>query len=1304
MINHLLSIKNSLWVVLLLIGTNSIKSQGLVEPMDTGRFQPTWESLKQYSSAPDWYRDAKFGIWAHWGPQCQPEQGDWFARFMYYPGSQRNWFTSNYGTASNVGFKEVINSWKAQNWNPDSIVKVYKNAGAMYFFVMGNHHDNVDMWDSKYQEWNTVKVGPKKDILDGWEKAARKNNLKFGVSIHASHAWSWLEPSQAYDGNLTKADGAGKWWDGLDPQELYAQNHAHSSGWDNSGTIHSQWNWVNGVSIPSAAYCNKFYNRTMDMIKRYNPDLVYFDDTSLPLVSVDNSGNRSTTTVSDVGLRIAASYYNKGANSNGGKVNNVIFGKILTADEKECLVWDVERGIPDKPQDKPWQTCTCIGDWHYNRSIYNNNGYKSANTVIHMLVDIVSKNGNLLLNVPLRGDGTYDEKEYAVVQGITAWMNVNKEGIYGTRPWVIFGEGPTAERANALSGQGFNEGTSYDARDIRYVKKGDSIVYVTLMGWPTTGTAVLKSLASNLPYLSRSIKSIKILGGSDLTYSRSNNGLSINLPATKPATADIGITFKISLDTLSLSNLKDLIKVAGQNDSTAKLNAGTNSGQYSNAAIAVLEAAVVEANKITETNTSAEIQVAFTMLQTAIINLITNGRNLGGIIEYQNSQNITAKYLKEARIFSRSDANTLGTSRFGLLGEPWAYTDNIINQSGNTVGGFDNYSSSQSIGVQKWNASDAAITDGMIYQTTTLPAGKYKLKIKVHENYGLAAGEIYLSATLGNTVPQTANVTTSALGYYDMSQTATGQQYTVCPFTVSQTSAVSIGWSISIAAAASQKSMRVNEILLLDSAGNNISATYLKNYTNIQRKDNSYTRFGVPTNWSADFNIPQTDGSGTKQGIDKYPGYNTLMLGVWDDVARSAKDATNARLYKKITLPAGRYFFGANYETLSGMSKVYLFASKSIPNTTNVESTSIAYHKISADKADGAVYGIEFSLTEQTDVYLGWVGDLTTATQQEFRAKEIVLLQVLPSANSYDKAKAYSAPDANDILIKMPEFARVYNTSGAYRLTPVDYKAYLAGTSDQSMELGVIDFDSVKYSKAYVTTGNANTIASGASYDLFLDSETTPAISVPAIKTAGAFIFEKSESTIGQISGVHKVTLKFNNHASSLMSVGFFGLLRPTITWPTPASITFGTALGAEQLNATATGTTSTPVYDPQSGTILSVGTHTLTVSYAADAKYAAASKSVTIEVTQPLAVEKLSEDGVKIFPNPVYNDVVNVSLTSNKKGSVLKIVNIAGSVVFTKLFEGKSMEVDMKAFASGVYLFRISTPDGEIIKKVDKK
>ena len=161
------------------------------ETMQEGPYESTWESLSQYGGAPEWFQDAKFGIWAHWGPQCQPEQGDWYARNMYNEGSrQYKWHVENYGHPSEFGFKDVIHSWKGEKWNPDSLMALYKKAGARYFFAMGNHHDNFDLWNSKYQPWNSVNMGPQKDILAGWEKAARANGLRFGVSIHAAHAWT----------------------------------------------------------------------------------------------------------------------------------------------------------------------------------------------------------------------------------------------------------------------------------------------------------------------------------------------------------------------------------------------------------------------------------------------------------------------------------------------------------------------------------------------------------------------------------------------------------------------------------------------------------------------------------------------------------------------------------------------------------------------------------------------------------------------------------------------------------------------------------------------------------------------------------------------------------------------------------------------------------------------------------------------------------------------------------------------------------------------------------------------------------
>jgi len=516
---------------------------GIIEPMAQGSFQPTWESLQQYK-VPEWFRNAKFGIWAHWGPQCQPEQGDWYARFMYAEGNREyKWNTQNYGHPSEYGFKDVCNAWKAEKWDPEKLVTLYKKAGARYFFAMGNHHDNFDMWDSKYQPWNSVNIGPKKDIIDGWAKAARKNGLYFGVSIHAAHAWTFYETAQRsdkegtkagvpYDGNLTKADGKGKWWDGYDPQDLYAQNHPLSKGSEKTSTIHSQWEWSNGASMPSTEYCDKFYNRTLDLINHYNPDLLYFDDTALPLWPI-----------SDAGLRIAAHYYNHNMQQHKGKLESVIFGKILTEDQKKCMVWDVERGAPDKIQEQPWQTCTCIGEWHYRRSIYDNDKYKTAKEVVHMLADIVSKNGNLLLNIPVRGDGTIDDKEVKVVEKIGEWMAINSEGIYDTRPWKIFGEGPSAENANPINAQGFNEGkTTYSSKDIRFTTK-NGILYAIVLGCPEDGKVIVKSLSTNKQLYSNKVKQVELLGYGKVKFERGSDGLTVTLPTKK--SSDIACVLKI---------------------------------------------------------------------------------------------------------------------------------------------------------------------------------------------------------------------------------------------------------------------------------------------------------------------------------------------------------------------------------------------------------------------------------------------------------------------------------------------------------------------------------------------------------------------------------------------------------------------------------------------------------------------------------------------------------------------------------------------------------------------------------------
>lgn len=509
------------------------------EPMETGVFEPTWESLSNYQ-APEWFRNAKFGMWAHWGPQCVEGTGDWMARSLYIEGTRENrYHTEHYGHPSEFGFKDILPLFKAEKWNPDSLVKFYKECGAQYFFALGNHHDNYDLWDSKYQEWNSKNIGPKRDVLGEWSKAAKKYGLPFGISFHADHAWTWYEPSRRYDrdgkymgvpydGWLTKedgyklnADGTEKWWKGLDPQKLYAQNHPLSEkSWAN-GMIHRQWGWGEGACKPTQEFITNFYNRTLDAINRYNPDLIYFDVTVLPFYPV-----------SDAGMKIVAHMYNRSIKINNGVNRAVVFGKIIENEmQRRSMVWDVERGAPNEIQAEPWQCCNCIGGWHYNTSIYERNQYKSAHTVAKLLVDIVSKNGNMLLNVPLRADGTFDEKEYEILKEFKAWMKVNSESIFDTRPWKIFGEGPIAEATIQINAQGFNDGnyTKAGSNEIRFTQKG-KLLYATALAWPEDHKIIIKSLAKGSKLWAKGIKKIELLGYGKVKYTRTNDALTVELP------------------------------------------------------------------------------------------------------------------------------------------------------------------------------------------------------------------------------------------------------------------------------------------------------------------------------------------------------------------------------------------------------------------------------------------------------------------------------------------------------------------------------------------------------------------------------------------------------------------------------------------------------------------------------------------------------------------------------------------------------------------------------------------------------
>jgi alpha-L-fucosidase len=509
-------------------------------PIAAGPFAPTWESLSTYQT-PDWFRNAKFGIWAHWGPQCEAEHGDWYARGLYEEGSEHYLYhVAKYGHPSKFGFKDVIGQWKAERWDPDALLALYKKAGAKYFMALANHHDNFDLYNSRHQpDWNSTKIGPKKDLIAGWSRAARANGMRFGVSVHAAHAWTWYETAQGadkkgplagvpYDGKLTRADGKGTWWEGLDPQALYAQNHPLSKHGGEGGVWHEQWHWAGGAAVPEAAWCENFFNRTRDLIDNYDPDMVYFDDTVLPFYPL-----------SDIGMRLTAHMYNRSI-ARKGRNEAVVNGKILNEQQRRSLVWDIERGQSNAIEPLPWQTCTCIGNWHYDRSLYERKTYKSAQTVVHTLIDVVSKNGNLLLSVPVRGNGSIDEQERAIVEEIGRWMAVNGDAIYDTRPWAVYGEGPVVQEAAApMSGAGFNEGKgkAFSAADVRFTAKGKT-VFAFVMGWPASGKVTIEAMGSASAHLAGRIQRVELLGAKRaLAFEQNAEGLQVTLPTNIPALA-----------------------------------------------------------------------------------------------------------------------------------------------------------------------------------------------------------------------------------------------------------------------------------------------------------------------------------------------------------------------------------------------------------------------------------------------------------------------------------------------------------------------------------------------------------------------------------------------------------------------------------------------------------------------------------------------------------------------------------------------------------------------------------------------
>jgi alpha-L-fucosidase len=505
-------------------------------------FKPTWDSLVEGYRTPDWFRDAKFGIWAHWSAQCVPEMGDWYARQMYMQGGwQYDHHLKTYGHPTKVGFMEMNNRWKAENWDPEALMALYAKAGAKYFVSLANHHDNFDAYDSKYHPWNSVRVGPKKDIVGTWAKAARAKGLRFGVSNHSAHAWHWLQTAYGYDPEgpltgqrydaftLTKADGKGKWWEGLDPQDLYTGRNMVMPDGISTVSAANDWHerndrvWDEKPPAQNPAFTRQWFLRCRNLIDSYRPDLVYFDNSRLPL--------------GQTGLDIAAHFYNASMAWHGGKLEAVLNAKEIPPEWRAGIVEDVERGQRAGIEPLPWQTDTCIGDWHYNRGVFEGHHYKSAASVIHRLVDIVSKNGNLLLSIPLRGDGSIDADERKILEGLSEWMGRNGEAIHGTRPWRSFGEGPTQIGGGMFSE---NQVKDFTDQDIRFTTKAGAL-YAIGLAWPKNSVMRIASLAQDSALAPGAIERVESVGASDsLPFKRTPQGLEVKLPeglAGSPAVA-----------------------------------------------------------------------------------------------------------------------------------------------------------------------------------------------------------------------------------------------------------------------------------------------------------------------------------------------------------------------------------------------------------------------------------------------------------------------------------------------------------------------------------------------------------------------------------------------------------------------------------------------------------------------------------------------------------------------------------------------------------------------------------------------
>ena len=453
-----------------------------------GPFRPDWASLQSYKT-PAWYGDAKFGIFVHWGLYSLPAFGsEWYSRNMYIEGSpEYAHHIQTYGPHTQFGYKDFIPKFTAEHFDPAAWMALFRDAGARYVVPVAEHHDGFSMYDTRLSDYSTVKMGPKRDIVAAIKAAALAHDLRFCLSSHrAEHDW-FFDGGRKFPSDVSDPAHAG----------LYGPAQSRIAG-PNSDDLFSDYTYV------SQFWLDDWLARQAELVARYEPDLVYFD------WWIGQPSFRNTLP------SFLAYYYNKAARANGSAIVNYKLGEFADG----AGVLDIERGQAPGIRPDVWQTCTSISDksWGY----IENDTYKSVDQIVHLLADVVSKNGNLLLNVGPHGDGRIPDAARDTLLAVGAWLKVNGEAIYGSRPWVRFGEGPTE-----ISGGAFQEGKTkpFTPQDFRFTTV-DGHLYAIELAWPEGGQALIRSITAPIR-----VKSVRLLDGAqDVPFTQDARGLHLRLP------------------------------------------------------------------------------------------------------------------------------------------------------------------------------------------------------------------------------------------------------------------------------------------------------------------------------------------------------------------------------------------------------------------------------------------------------------------------------------------------------------------------------------------------------------------------------------------------------------------------------------------------------------------------------------------------------------------------------------------------------------------------------------------------------